>query len=70
MFLQMGLDRANQIESLRQMTLSARPKILEISTSMRSLSSGWRDNGRPSGGSAWVEPALQPGHRGYGWNVC
>jgi hypothetical protein len=59
MFLQMGLDRANQIESFQQMTLSARPKILEISTSMRSLCSGWRDNRRPSGGSACVEPALQ-----------
>src|SRR2546421_9267559 len=52
LFLQMGVDRANQIESIQQMTLRARTKTLQISGSMRSLSSDWRDNRCPSGGSA------------------
>src|SRR2546423_13679540 len=52
MFLQSGLDRANQIESFQQMTLRAHPKTLQISGSMQSLSSDWRDNRCPSGGSA------------------
>src|SRR2546421_1431519 len=52
LFLQMGVDRANQIESIQQMTLRAHPKALQISGSMRSLSSDWRDNRCPSGGSA------------------
>jgi hypothetical protein len=51
-FLKMGLDRANQIESIQQMTLKARPKTLEISASMRSRSSGRRTNRSPSAGSA------------------
>src|SRR5256714_5256566 len=52
LFLQMGVDRANQIESIQQMTLWARTKTVQISGSMRSPSSDWRDNRCPSGGSA------------------
>src|SRR5947209_12177212 len=44
LFLQTGLDRANQIESIRQMALRAHAKTLQISGSMRSLCSDWRDN--------------------------
>src|SRR3954454_952738 len=44
MFLQMGLDSPNHIESFQQMRLRAHPKTLQISVSMRSLFSRWRDN--------------------------
>jgi wyosine [tRNA(Phe)-imidazoG37] synthetase (radical SAM superfamily) len=40
---------ANQIESFQQMTLRTRPKTVEVSTLMRSLCSGWRNNRRPVG---------------------
>src|SRR3954452_14777939 len=60
-FLQMGLDSPNHIESFQQMTLRAHPKTLQISVSMRSLFSRWRDNRSPSGASARYRSAKPVG---------
>ncbi|MFL6815630.1 MAG: hypothetical protein ACJ8EK_16510 [Bradyrhizobium sp.] len=66
MFLQMGLDRANQIESFQQMTLRAPPKILEISTVMWGLSSGWRAIAARRADQLGLSQPLSSGMRSYG----